>query len=235
MIATPDSHEAIALIEEAVHAGARRHRACIELGLTLRALERWRQGDAVKSDGRPGASRPLSRNRLSEAERTQVLKVVNKPRFASLPPTQIVPRLADEGQYLASESTVYRLLRDRDQLKHRGRARASQTRTIPRQCAKVPNELWSSDISYLPGPVQGMFYFFYLFDVYSRKIVAPRGACGGIRRTGRSPHRAGLRARAHRDPAHPAPRQRQPHEGLDLRREARWARDPSFLQPSGSE
>ena len=173
MIATPDRHEAIALIEEAVHAGARRHQACIELGLTLRTLERWRQGDAVKSDGRPGASRPVPRNRLSEAERTQVLKVVNEPRFASLPPTQIVPRLADEGRYLASESTVYRLLRDRDQLKHRGRARASQTRTVPRSRASGPNELWSWDISYLPGPVQGMFYFLYLvLDVYSRKIVA---------------------------------------------------------------
>ena len=156
MIGTPDRQNAIALIEEAVPAGARRQPACAELGLTLRTLERWRQGGIVKADGRPGALRPVPGNRHSEAERTQALKVVNEPRFASLPPTQIVPRLADEGRYLASESTVHRLLRKTDQLKHRGRAKAPQTRVLPRQCAQGPNELWSWDISYLPGPVQGM-------------------------------------------------------------------------------
>ena len=99
--------------------------------------------------------------------------MVNEPRFASLPPTQIVPKLADEGRYIASESSFYRLLREADQLKHRGRASAPQTRAIPRQCAQAPNELWSWDISYLPGPVQGIYYFLYLvLDVYSRKIVA---------------------------------------------------------------
>ena len=91
----------------------------------------------------------------------------------SLPPTQIVPILADEGQYLASESTVYRLLRQADQLKHRGRSKAPQSRPVPRHCARGPNELWSWDISYLPGPVAGMFFFLYLvLDVHSRKIVA---------------------------------------------------------------
>lgn len=155
MIATPDRHEAIAL------------------GLTLRTLERWIEGGAVQSDGRPGASRPVPRNQLSEAERAEVLRLVNIPRFASLPPTQIVPRLADEGRYLVSESSFYRILRQADCQHHRGRAQAPQTRAIPRQCAQAPNELWSWDSSYLPGPVQGMFYFLYLvLDVYSRKIVA---------------------------------------------------------------
>ena len=173
MIATPDRQNAIALIEEAVHAGARRQQACAELGLTLRTLERWMQGGTVKADGRPRASRPAPRNKLSETERTQVLAVVNEPRFGSLPPTQIVPILADEGRYVASESTVYRILREADQLKHRGRSRAPSRRTIPRQRAKGPNELWSWDISYLPGPVSGMYFFLYLvLDVYSRKIVA---------------------------------------------------------------
>ncbi len=173
MIATPDRHEAIALIKEAVHAGARRQQACAELGLTLRTLQRWTQGGAVKADGRPTASRPAPRNKLCETERTQVLKVVNTPRFASLPPTQIVPILADEGTYLASESSVYRILREANQLKHRGRSHAPSRRTIPHQRAQGPNELWSWDISYLPGPVSGIYFFLYLvLDVYSRKIVA---------------------------------------------------------------
>ncbi len=173
MISTPDREAACTLINEAVNAGARRHQACIELGLTLRTLERWTQGGAVKSDGRPGASRPVPRNKLSETERTQVLALVNEPRFASLPPTQIVPILADEGTYLASESSFYRLLREADCQHHRGRAKAPAARAIPRQCAKAPNELWSWDISYLPGPVQGIHFFLYLvLDVYSRKIIA---------------------------------------------------------------
>ncbi len=158
----------------------------------MRTLERWTQGDAVTSDGRLGASRPVPRNQLSEAERAEVLAVVNEPRLASLPPTQIMPKLADEGRYLASESTFYRLLRQADQLKHRGRAKAPQTRTVPRQCAQAPNQLWSWEISYLPGPVAGMYF-----------------------------HRAGLRARAHPDPARPPPGQRQPHEGFDLHCETR--------------
>ena len=173
MISTPDRQAAVTLIEEAVHAGARRHKACAELGLTLRTLERWTRGGALRPDGRPSACRPVPANKLSESERITVLAIVNAPRFGSLPPTQIVPILADEGRYVASESTVYRILREADQLKHRGRSRAPSRRAIPRHCAKGPNELWSWDISYLPGPVSGMYFFLYLvLDVYSRKIVA---------------------------------------------------------------
>ena len=86
MISTPDREAAVSLIDEAVDAGARRRQACAELGLTLRTLERWTRHGALKSDGRPTACRPVPANKLSEAERTQVLKVVNEPRFASLPP-----------------------------------------------------------------------------------------------------------------------------------------------------
>ncbi len=173
MISTPDRQAAVTLIEEAVESGARRQQACVELGLTVRTLQRWMKGGALRSDGRPTARRPVPANKLSEAERTQVLKVVNAPRFASLPPTQIVPKLADEGTYLASESSFYRILRQADQLKHGGQSKAPDCRPVPRQCAKAPNELWSWDISYLPGPVQGIYFFLYLvLDVYSRKIIA---------------------------------------------------------------
>jgi transposase InsO family protein len=173
MISTPDRQGAVALINEAVVAGARKRLACREIGMTLRTFERWVADGAVRADRRPVAVRPAPANRLSSAERADVLRVVNEPRFASLPPTQIVPRLADEGCYLASESSFYRLLREADQLAHRGRARASQTRPVPRHCATAPNQLYCWDITYLPGPIQGMFFFLHLvLDVYSRKIVA---------------------------------------------------------------
>lgn len=127
----------------------------------------------MKADARPVAVRPAPTNKLKPEERAAVLAVVNEPRFAALPPTQIVPRLADEGRYLASESSFYRLLREADQLAHRGRTRAPCARPVPRHCASGPNELWAWDITWLPGPIQGMFFFLYLvLDVYSRKIVA---------------------------------------------------------------
>ena len=173
MIGTPDRQEAVTLIKEAIAHGCRRHVACREMGIALRTLERWTHAGDVKADARPGAQRPRPSNKLCAAERSAVLAVVNEPRFAALPPTQIVPRLADEGRYLASESTFYRILRAENQLAHRGRARAPQHCPVPRHCATGPIELYAWDITYLPGPIQGMFFFLYLvLDVYSRKIVA---------------------------------------------------------------
>jgi transposase InsO family protein len=173
MISAPDRQEAVALINEAVGNGSRKCLACREVGITLRTFERWVAKGAGSRDRRPVAVRPTPANKLSQAERAEVLRVVNEPRFASLPPTQIVPMLADEGLYLASESTVYRILREEGQLAHRGRARAPCARPVPRHCATGPNQLYAWDITYLPGPVAGMFFFLYLvLDVYSRKIVA---------------------------------------------------------------
>lgn len=173
MISASDRQAAVELINEAMASGARQRLACAELGITARTLQRWSCEGTVRADGRPTASRPIPANKLSGAERDEVLRVVNEPRFASLPPTQIVPTLADEGRYLASESTIYRILREAQQLAHRGIARAPIKRPTPRHCARAPNQLWCWDITYLPGPIQGIFFFLYLaLDVYSRKIVA---------------------------------------------------------------
>lgn len=173
MISAPDRQAAVVLIDEAVESGARKALACREAGITLRTLERWVRGGELRSDARPTALRPEPAHKLSEAERAAVLQLVNEPRFAALPPTQIVPRLADEGRYVASESTIYRLLRAEQQLAHRSRARTAVYREPPRRCASGPNQLWCWDITYLPAAVRGTFFFLYLvLDVYSRKIVA---------------------------------------------------------------
>lgn len=173
MISIPDRQAAVSLINEAVGSGARKRLACAALGITARTAERWVEGGALAADRRPNASRPTPANKLSTEERAAVLRTVNEPRFASLPPTQIVPILADEGRYLASESTLYRILREEGQLVHRGRSRAPTSRAVPRHCATGPNQLYAWDITYLPGPIAGMFFFLHLMlDVYSRKIVA---------------------------------------------------------------
>ena len=95
------------------------------------------------------------------------------PEFASLPPSQIVPRLADQGIWLASESSFYRVFRERGQNYRRGRARPATRRKPPTGFeAKGPRQVWSWDITWLPGPVAGVFFHLYLIvDIFSRKIV----------------------------------------------------------------
>ena len=105
MISSPDRQHAVELIREAHQAGARLKRACEQLGLDVRTYQRWTQEGTVTADRRPQAQRPEPANKLSLEEREAVLEVCHQPEYASLPPSQIVPRLADQGQYIASESS----------------------------------------------------------------------------------------------------------------------------------
>ena len=85
-------------------AGARLHRACEIAGIDLRTLQRWKAHEGLSAgDGRPQAVRPLPSHALSGAERAELVCVANEPRFAAVPPARIVPMLADDGVYLASE------------------------------------------------------------------------------------------------------------------------------------
>ena len=161
----------LALIDEAVAAGARLCKACDIVGISVRTTERWRL-DADGDDKRAGPlTAPL--HKLSEAERQALLAVANSPEFRDKSPRQIVPTLADRGQYIASESTFYRVLREEGQMQHRERARP-RTSTRPKEhVAKAPNQVWCWDITYLRSSVRGVFYYLYLIiDIYSRKIVA---------------------------------------------------------------
>jgi putative transposase len=173
MISTPHRQAAIDLIAEAVTAGARRFKACAELEISDRTLRRWAQNGQVRADQRPFALRPEPRNKLSAEERAAVLSVCNSTEFSSLPPSQIVPKLADQGCYLASESSFYRILRAQGQQHHRGRARPPVRRKPPTSYkATGPCEVWTWDITWMPGPVVGMFFYLYLIvDIFSRKIV----------------------------------------------------------------
>ena len=162
-----------AWIDEACAAGARRERACAVLGLTLRIVQRWRAMGTIQGDGRHAAAQLRTpANALAPTERARVLALVNGPEFADQSPQQIVPRLADQGEYLASESTLYRLLRAADQLAHRGKAKPATRQRPEPLVATGPNQVWPWDITYLPSPVRGIFFFLYLIlDLFSRKIV----------------------------------------------------------------
>jgi putative transposase len=161
------------LIEETVAAGSRRSAACKLLGLSERTVQRWQSGTTIKVDGRKTAERPEPKNKLTIAERQLIISVCNEPRFRSLPPSQIVPTLLDEGQYIASESSFYRTLRAEGQQHHRGKAAASSRRKPTTYAATGPNQVWSWDITYLRSNIKGQYYYLYLVeDIYSRMIVA---------------------------------------------------------------
>jgi transposase InsO family protein len=157
------------LIDEAVQGGASKTKACEELGVNERTLQRWRK---KPEDGRPGAQRPVPANKLSEAERQAVLAAANQPGYESLTPHQIVPKLADEGRYLASESTFYRVLKADGQGRRRGRSHNAKPRAPTTHRADGPNQVWCWDITWMPSTVKGRFFYWYMMqDIYSRKLV----------------------------------------------------------------
>ncbi len=161
------------MIAEAVKGGARMARACALLGFSERTLQRWQLADGAGVDGR-SLRHQAPAHKLSVLERTELLAVANSAEFGHLPPSQIVPRLADQQRYIASESTFYRVLREESQLAHRRPERVAQPRSKPRAvCARRVNQLYSWDITYLPTLVRGRYFYLYLFvDIFSRKIVA---------------------------------------------------------------
>ena len=159
------------LIQEAVGAGARLWKACEVLQLTVRTYQRWGRRCA-EGDARHGPrGRPA--NSLSAEERAEVVVIATSERFRELAPSQIVPILAEEGVYVASESSFYRVLRQDKLLAHRRESRPAAHHRPMEYVAQGPNELWSWDITYLRGPVRGQFLYLYLVvDVWSRMIMA---------------------------------------------------------------
>jgi putative transposase len=161
---------AVELIEEAVIAGARRWKACEVLAISVRTYERWKAGAHL--DRRKGARRTVKRS-LSEAERQAVSEVACSERFRDCTPYEIVAILAQEGTYVGSVSTFYRVLRAEGKLHHRSESRPAQRRAAPPQLvAGAPHQVFSWDITYLKTGVSGIFLYAYLVvDVWSRKIV----------------------------------------------------------------
>jgi len=165
----------LTLIRQSCDSGARLQKACALIGLDARTVQRWRRPENQEGDLRVGDKRRITvpPNKFSEAERQAALEVVNSDQFKDLPPSQIVPRLADQGLYVASESTLYRLLREAGQLRHRRLERVAQKRSKPRALmATGPDQIYCWDISYLPTEVRGIYFYLYLFvDLFSRQIV----------------------------------------------------------------
>jgi len=162
------------LISAAQATGVRLAPACRMLGISARTVERWR-ADPEASDRRCGPQRRPS-NALSPAEEAQIVTVLMSSRYAGLSPKQLVPQLADEGLYLGSESTMYRVQRRHGlRLKKPTTPQTHIARASTVHQATGPNQVWSWDITWLPTTVRGSYLYLYLImDVWSRRIVGWR-------------------------------------------------------------
>jgi putative transposase len=130
----------------------------------------YRQRNGTRSGCRE--RRPAAPNALSAAERGELLAVLDSPRFADKAPRQVWALLIDEGTYLASVSTMYRLLRGAGQVRERRAQAAHPARTKPELIAAGPNQVWSWDITKLAGPQRGVYYHLYvMIDIFSRCAV----------------------------------------------------------------
>lgn len=172
MINASDRKNAVKLISKAISSGACLFKACKELGISKRTFNRWKETDSEYIDKRIFCERPEPANKLTLEEKQEILDIVHSKKYADLPPSQIVPILADEGIYIASESSYYRVLREAKEMNHRGLIKSPVKRPISTYSATAPNQVWMWDITYLNGPIRGIHYYLYLIsDLFSRKIV----------------------------------------------------------------
>ena len=159
------------LIDKAVRSGARLKQAAAIVGLSARTVIRWRQNGGGEDQRTGPITTPA--NKLSETERQQIINVANSAQFRDLSPKQIVPKLADQGAYLASESSFYRVLKEHKLLTHREPSKPSVACRPREYVATGPCQVWSWDITYLRTSIRGLFFYLYLIeDVWSRKIIA---------------------------------------------------------------
>jgi putative transposase len=149
-------------------------RACQLLGKS-RATHYRRQRPRTVG---PRVPRPAPPSKLSAAERATVLATLNHESFVDKSVAQVWATLLDEGSYLCSESTMYRILREAGGNRDRRRQASHPARTRPELVATGPGQVWSWDITKLHGPVKGVYYDLYvIIDIYSRYVpgflVAP--------------------------------------------------------------
>ena len=170
MISLKEKHWVCELVRDAMTSGARKKQACEVLGISIRALQRWEQ--ACNPDGRKGAGKRVPR-KLSEEERQKVKDTACEAQFKDLTPYEIVAILAENGLYIASERTFYRVLKANGLLHHRGSGKPPIRSGEPQELiATGTNQIWSWDITWLRTEVRGLFYYAYMIkDIWTKDIV----------------------------------------------------------------
>ncbi len=137
-------------------------------------MQRWREQEDGGDDGRRGP-KTVPANKLSEHEERRLLRVLTSPQYRDKSPRQVIPALAEQGMYIASEATAYRLLHKHDMQKHRTNKRPPTSKRPDELTASGPNQVYCWDITYLKRNILGTFFYLYLVsDIFSRRIVAAK-------------------------------------------------------------
>lgn len=153
-------------------------RACRAFGVAERTFHHRRAAVEGRLAPRPSRAKPPAEHilvpwRILDTERVHIKNILCSERFGDLAPAQVYATLLDEGVYLCSERTMYRILSEHDLVRERRRGHRHRGHTPPRVHATGPNQAWSWDISRLRGPVvRCWFYLYVVLDIFSRKIVA---------------------------------------------------------------
>lgn len=158
------------IIPEAKANGLNKKRVCEALGYDIRTIQRWEKNN--RTDGRKGSQRHIP-HKLTDEERQEVIDTVNLSEYRDLCSAEIVAALAEKGEYIGSERTIQRILKQEDMLTHRGPGKGSRgRRERPVLTATGPNQVFSWDITYLRTNIKGIYFYLYLvMDIWSRKII----------------------------------------------------------------
>ena len=141
--------------------------ACQALGVSRASFYRRQRSTPGHQQPRPTPARALC-----EAEREQILDVLAGPRFVDRAPAEVVATLLDEGHYLCSERTMYRILAADQPIRERRNQREHPQYTKPELVATAPNQTWSWDITKLLGPTKWTYFYLYVvLDIFSRYAV----------------------------------------------------------------
>ena len=157
-------------MNDGIAAGCSQSKVCAAIGVCERRIQRWRRPGGGE-DQRHGPD-ATPKHKLTDDEQARIIAIATSKEYCDLSPNQIVPKLADKGEYVASESSFYRILKAHNLSAHRGRANPKAV-ARPRSIEALgPRQLFSWDITYLKSSVTGQYFYLYLFlDVFSRKIV----------------------------------------------------------------
>jgi len=148
---------------------------CQALAVPRASYYRWQHPTAQAEGPKPAHWVPRA---LPPAERAQVLALLNDERFADLPPAEVYATLLDEGKYVCSIRTMYRILQEHGEVKERRRQLHHPHYQAPELLATGPNQLWSWDITKLKGSVKWTYFYLYvILDVFSRYVVGWMAAC----------------------------------------------------------
>jgi transposase InsO family protein len=144
--------------------------ACTALGLSRATVQR-RRARLTRPPAEP-APRPSPPRALTAEERQTVLDRLREPRFADLAPAEVYATLLDEGVYLCSIRTLYRILDDHDEVRERRNQLRHPVYAKPELLAEAPNQVWSWDITKLAGPAKWTYFYLYvILDIFSRRVV----------------------------------------------------------------